>query len=308
MAATSYRPLHLLAFAVTAAVLVGCGRMAPTSTTGYVGRYGAAAGPTAVNLDVREGSFTAVTFTKPAAAAADPGAAAAAAPALRPAHAGGHPPAAWLVFTGDVTAAGAAVTLSVTGVERDRERLAGAELSRYTGCAITATAGEAFSADVIAAILACTGAVDTAAGSVTAARHDPQDLLIGNWRVSDAPWITLDITRESLRMELTIGEGLCVTMLRADGSRSDCLASGTMRIDYTYEATPTGFAAMQVAAVSLYDRDGTPTPVGPGLTDDMNRQIAQILPIYYTVDRTSMTWRYSLDGQAIYNILDRVSS
>lgn len=298
MAGSSYRPLHLLAFAVTAAVLVGCGRMAPTSPTGYVGRYGAVAGPTAVNLDVREGSFTAVTFTKPADAA----------PALRPAHADGHPPAAWLVFTGDVTAAGAAVTLSVTGVERDRERLAGAELSRYTGCAITATAGEAFSADVIAAILACAGAVDTAAGSVTPARHDPQELLIGNWRVGDAPWITLDITRASLRMELTIGEGFCVTMRRADGSRSDCLASGTMRIDYTYEATPTGLAAMQVAAVSLYDRDGTPTPVGPGLTDDMNRQIAQILPIYYTVDRTSMTWRYSLDGQAIYNILDRVSS
>lgn len=307
MAGSSYRPLHLLAFAVTAAVLVGCGRMAPTSPTGYVGRYGAVAGPTAVNLDVREVSFTAVTFTKPADAAADPGAAAAS-PALRPALAGGHPPAAWLVFTGDVTAAGAAVTLSVTGVERDRERLAGAELSRYTGCAITATAGEAFSADVIAAILACTGAVDTAAGSVTAARHDPQELLIGNWQVSDAPWITLDITRASLLMELTIAEGFCVTMRRADGSRSDCLASGTMRIDYTYEATPTGLAAMQVAAVSLYDRDGTSTAVGPGLTDDMNRQIAQILPIYYTVDRTSMTWRYSLDGQAIYNILDRVSS
>lgn len=81
-----------------------------------------------------------------------------------------------------------------------------------------------------------------------------------------------------------------------------------MRIDYAYEATPTGFAALQVAAVSIYDRDGAPTSVDPGLRDDLNRQIAQLLPIYYTVDRTSMTWRYSLDGQAIYNILDRVSS
>lgn len=307
MAGISHRPLHLLAFAVTAAVLVGCGRMPTTSTTGYVGRYGAVAGPTAVNLDVRAGAFTAVTFTKPAAAAADPGAGAAA-PALRPAKADGRPPAAWLIFTGEVTAAGARVTLSVTGVERDRERLAGEELSRYTSCAITATAGEAFSADVIAAILACTGAVDTAAGSVTAVRHDPQALLIGNWRVGDAPWITLDITRASMRMELTIGEGLCVTMRRADGSRSDCLAPGTMRIDYTYEVTPSSFAALQVAAVRIYDRDGTLTSAGPGLTDDMNRQIAQLLPIYYTVDRTSMMWRYSLDGQAIYNILDRVSS
>lgn len=307
MAGISHRPLHLLAVVVTAAVLVGCGRMAPTSTTGYVGRYGAVAGSTAVNLDVRDGAFTAVTFTRPAAAAADPGAAAAA-PALRPAHADGHPPAAWLIFTGKVTAAGAAVRLSVTGVERDRERLAGAELSHYTSCAITATAGEAFSADVIAAILACTGAVDPPAGSVTAVRHDPQALLIGNWRVGGAPWITLEIARASMRMELTIGEGLCVNMARADGSRSACLETGTMRIDYAYEATPTGFAAMQVAAVSIYDRDGAPTSVDPGLPDVMNRLIAQLLPIYYTVDRTSLTWKYSWDGQAIYNVLDRVSS
>ena len=304
MAGTSFRAVQLLAFFVTAAALAGCGAMTPAPAD-YVGTYGAAAGPTAVNLDVRAGSFTAVTFTEPAGAAADPGGGPA--PGRRQEHLDDHPPAAWVIFTGDVIVAGAAVTLRVTGVEHDRERLDGHELSEYTGCAITAAAGDAFAAEAAAALLACMGA-DIPAGPVTAVRQDAQALLVGNWRLRDASWITLDVTSASLRMDLTIGEGQCVAMRRADGSYADCLPPGTMRIDYTYQATATGLTAMQVTAIRTYDRDGTPTSDGAGLRDDLNRQTAQLLPVYYTVDQTTMTWRYSLDGRAIYNILDRVST
>lgn len=304
MAGMSFRAYQLIAFIVTAAALAGCGGMTPAPGA-YVGTYGAAAGPTAVNLDVRAGSFTAVTFTEPAGAAADPGGGPA--PGHRQEHLGDHPPAAWVIFTGDVTVAGASVTLRVTGVERDREQLAGHELSEYTGCAITAAAGNAFAADAAAALLACMGA-DIPAGPVTAVSQDPPALLVGTWRLRDASWITLDVTSASLRMDLTIGEGQCVTMRRADGSYADCLPPGTMRIDYTYQATATGLTAMQVTAFRTYDRDGTPTSDGAGLRDALDRQTAQLLPVYYTVDQTTMTWRYSLDGRAIYNILDRVSS
>lgn len=153
----------------------------PEAAAGFVGGYGATAGRTAVNLEVTVDSFTAVTFTEPG-----PGVVAAArAGSARPASSPGRQPATWVVFTGDVTVSGGMVTVSVTGVERDGQALQGAELAAYTVCSTTATAGDAFAGEVIAALLDCLGATDP-----EVALHEygegerPSDLVLGTWDVA----------------------------------------------------------------------------------------------------------------------------
>ncbi len=153
---------------------VACTGTAPrdAAPAGFVGDYGATAGRTAVNLDVTEDSFTAVTFTEPG-----PGVAAA-----RAASAPGSEPVTWVVFTGDVTVSGATVTVSVTGVERDGQKLQGAELAAYTACTTTATAGDAFAGEVIAALLDCLGAADPDVAVYEYGEHQrPSDLVLGTW-------------------------------------------------------------------------------------------------------------------------------
>ena len=170
-----------VAFASCALILgaIACRGTAPRpeAGAGFVGGYGATAGRTAVNLDVTEHSFTAVTFTEPG-----PGVAAARADSARPASAPGSAPAAWVVFTGDVTVSGATVTVSVTGVERDGQALQGAELAAYTTCSTTAPAGDAFAGEVIAALLDCLGATDSDVALYEYGEQErPSDLVLGTW-------------------------------------------------------------------------------------------------------------------------------
>ena len=149
----------------------------PEAGAGFVGGYGATAGRTAVNLDVTEHSFTAVTFTEPG-----PGVAAARADSARPASSPGSEPATWVVLTGDVTVSGATVTVSVTGVERDGQALQGPELAAYTMCSTTATAGDAFAGEVIAALLDCLGATDPEVALYEYGEQErPSDLVLGTW-------------------------------------------------------------------------------------------------------------------------------
>ena len=149
----------------------------PAAGAGFVGDYGATAGRTAVNLELTEHSFTAVTFTEPG-----PGVAAARADSARPASSPGSGPATWVVLTGDVTVSGDMVTVSVTGVERDGQALQGAELAAYTGCTTTATAGDAFAGEVIAALLTCLGATDPEVALYEYGEQErPSDLVLGTW-------------------------------------------------------------------------------------------------------------------------------
>ena len=152
----------------------------------FVGDYGATAGRTAVQLEVAEDSFTAVTFTEPGN-----GMATARAESVSPARAPGSATATWVVFTGDVTASGTTVTVRVTGVERDGQALQGAELAPYTICATTVTADDRFAAEVMAGILECLGAPDAAVAAYEYEEHErPADLVVGTWdfapRLSDS--------------------------------------------------------------------------------------------------------------------------
>ena len=174
-----------LRFAVGSALMLGviaCTGTAPRpAAAGFVGGYGATAGRTAVNLQVTEDSFTAVTFTEPR-----PGVAAAArADSARPVSSPGSQPATWMVFTGDVTVAGALVTVSITGVERDGQALHGAELAAYATCSTTASAGDAFAREVIAALLDCLGAADPEVALYEYGEQErPSDLVLGTWAVA----------------------------------------------------------------------------------------------------------------------------
>ena len=165
-----------VAFASCALILgaIACTGTAPRpeAGAGFVGGYGATAGRTAVSLDVTEHSFTAVMFTEPGT-----GVPAAQADSARPGSA-----ATWVVFTGDVTVSGATVTVSVTGVERDGQALQGAELDAYTTCSTTATAGDAFAGEVIAALLDCLGATDPDVALYEYGEQErPSDLVLGTW-------------------------------------------------------------------------------------------------------------------------------
>ena len=149
----------------------------PEAAAGFVGGYRAIAGRTAVNLEVTEDSFTAVTFTDPG-----PGVPAARADSARPASAPGSEPATWVVFTGDVIVSGATVTVSVTRVERDGQALQGAALAAYTMCSTTATAGDAFAGEVIAALLDCLGTTDREVVLYEYGEQErPSDLVLGTW-------------------------------------------------------------------------------------------------------------------------------
>ena len=172
-----------LRFAVAGCVLlpgmIACTGTAPRpeAGAGFVGGYGATAGRTAVSLDVTEDSFTAVTFTDPG-----PGVPAARADSARPASAPGSEPATWVVFTGDVIVSGATVTVSVTRVERDGQALQGAALAAYTMCSTTATAGDAFAGEVIAALLDCLGTTDREVVLYEYGEQErPSDLVLGTW-------------------------------------------------------------------------------------------------------------------------------
>ena len=158
---------------------IACTGTAPRTDApaGFVGAYGATAGRTAMSLEVTEHSFTAVTFTEPG-----PGVAAARAESARPASSPGGEPATWVVLTGEVTVSGDMVTVSVTGVERDGQALQGAELAAYTVCTTTATAGDAFAGEVIAALLACLGATDPDVALYEYGEQErPSDLVLGTW-------------------------------------------------------------------------------------------------------------------------------
>ncbi len=170
-----------VAFAGVALILgaIACTGTAPrpAAGAGFVGGYGATAGRIAVNLEVTEDSFTAVTFTE-----SGPGVAAARADSTPPASAPGSAPAMWVVFTGDVTASGATVTVSVTGVERDGRELQGAELAAYATCSTTATADDGFAGEVIAALLDCLGATDPDVALYEYGEGErPSDLVLGTW-------------------------------------------------------------------------------------------------------------------------------
>jgi hypothetical protein len=87
-----------------------------------------------------------------------------------------------VVLTGDVTVSGATVTVSVTGVERDGQALQGPELAAYTMCSTTATAGDAFAGEVIAALLDCLGATDPDVALYEYGEQErPSDLVLGTW-------------------------------------------------------------------------------------------------------------------------------
>ena len=150
----------------------------------FVGDYGATAGRTAVNLEVTEDSFTAVTFTEPGT-----GVPPAPAESVRPERAHGSATATWVVFTGDVAASGTTVTVRVTGVERDGQALQGAELAAYTRCSTTAPADDTFAGEVMSGILACLGATDAVAVYEYEEHERPSDLVVGTWdfaaRLSD---------------------------------------------------------------------------------------------------------------------------
>ena len=133
-----------------------------------------------MSLEVTEHSFTVVTFTEPG-----PGVAAARAESARPVSSPGSAPATWFVLTGEVTVSGAMVTVSVTGVERDGQALQGAELAAYAVCSTTATAGDEFAGEVIAALLDCLGATDPEVALYEYGEGErPADLVLGTWDVA----------------------------------------------------------------------------------------------------------------------------
>lgn len=141
----------------------------------YTGNYGATAGRTEVNLDVRKDSFTAVTFTTPNATGALNLVSA------RTANAEHSDAAVWVIFDGDVTTTGNTVTMNITNVVSDGKRLTAAELERYAGCAtFTAAAGDTFDDDIIRGILRCLGTEDSV--RVSARIKEPVELILGTWR------------------------------------------------------------------------------------------------------------------------------
>lgn len=173
----------------------------------YVGNYGATAGRTAVNLEVKEASFTAVTFTEPSKSTRAPSARAT---LVRHASANLDVPAVWVVFTGEVTVSGNSVTATITGVERDGQTLDGQELDEYTDCAITATLGDEFDDEVLDAISRCLGTTDMA----TVYAYDevlPSDLIVGTWDIESDhdpddgfevfPGVSLLISSSRLRID-----------------------------------------------------------------------------------------------------------
>ena len=180
----------------------------PESATSFVGDYGATAGRTAVNIEVGEDSFTAVTFTEP-----ETGLPPAPADSVRSVNADGSATATWVVFTGDVTASGNTVTVSVTGVERDGQALQGAELAGYTSCSTTATAGDAFADEVMAGILGCLGATDDAVAVYEYGEQErPSDLVVGTWdfaaRVSDPSSVHGSLVISSTELKVVVA-GSC---------------------------------------------------------------------------------------------------
>ena len=173
--------IQLVACVALAATLIRCdisGEMNPAAATSHAANYADTGGRTHVNLDVGQDAFTAVNFT-PAQPAAP-----AAASAPRPlknasTSAGAESAAAWVVFTGEVAREGSTVTLTIAGVERDGRKLEGAELAEYARCAITATAGDRFGDQVMAAIQNCLGTSDVV--EVRMFERRPSDLLVGTW-------------------------------------------------------------------------------------------------------------------------------
>ena len=74
------------------------------------------------------------------------------------------------------------VTVSVTAVERDGQALQRAELAAYAMCSTTATAGDAFAGEVIAALLDCLGATDSEVALYEYGEQErPSDLVLGTW-------------------------------------------------------------------------------------------------------------------------------
>ena len=208
--------------------MVGCYAMSQPTQRTYTGAYYAKAGRTKINLDVKPASFQVATFTEPNSSAALTPASARAANAED-----GAP--VWVVFTGEVAINGSAVTLTITGVERDGQQLEGAELDRYSKCDITATAGDSFAREVMAGILACLGIADGEdAAVVRKADRRPSDAVLGNWWTEVVPVVGGRVYRVTVsisRTQLTVAGDdvdsaiynveLRDTNLRVSGTRSD---------------------------------------------------------------------------------------
>ena len=131
----------------------------PPTNDSFVGDYHATSGNTVIGLKITRDRFTALTITGAGQAArrradtrVDP---------VRRADAHGTAPRATaaqgdiLIVSGTVAASGTTVTATIEEVTRNREKLMGNELARYTSCSITATIGAGFAREAVTAILAC---------------------------------------------------------------------------------------------------------------------------------------------------------
>ena len=164
---------------VMIAALVGCDSTmgAGPSTKDYIGSYGSTAGRTVVNLEITADAMTSVAFTE----SGDSERSRLTAASARSENAESAEDAVWVIFTGDITVAGSNVTVTITGVERDGQKLEGAELAAYTSCAITATTGDAFDDEVMAGVMKCLGRTEP----VTLHRQQRPSIL-GNWQATDS--------------------------------------------------------------------------------------------------------------------------
>lgn len=140
----------------------GPGTSSPESKE-YTGSYGATVGRTAVNLEVTADAIAAVAFTEPSAtqrivtSAKAVSALFANAEAETPEVEATPEVEVWVILTGDITVSGNSVTVTITGVERDGQKLEGAELEAYTSCTIVATTGDTFDDEVMAGVAKCIG-------------------------------------------------------------------------------------------------------------------------------------------------------
>ena len=258
---------HVIALTTTAAVLVACGPVIPSSdgheneqqpaVASFAGSYRATSTRTQVNLEVNAESFTAVTVTESQARGTT-----VQANSVQYANANNAPTAVWVVFTGDVTSSGSSVTVSITGVERDGQALKDDELETYTSCEITATAGDGFDDAVMAGIFECLGATDVEINRITvnpyAEQDPPSKLIIGAWKHDDPGSVeqavdTMVISANALEIDLSSGGQQCDPY-----DHRECIVvwSVKSRID---DISETGIVRGEILG-GVEEKDGTRVP------------------------------------------------